>query len=127
VWESVGASKTDLNGASRMEASIHPIETCVWVGSPEASGLDVNIMPHHVTIVGVSMAPSQSDVLWSSLGFACEAAFKSILKQVDLVITFLSAETSSHEVIRQVAGILEYACGMDVIVNVSHRGIREHT
>jgi hypothetical protein len=92
------------------------IRTCVFVGSPESSFLNISLAIPHLTITYVAARPLRSDALWSSLGFASETEFTSVQNQVDLVVAFFANGAPTLEDIGRIGEILEHVCGMDVIV-----------
>jgi hypothetical protein len=84
-----------------MEDEDRRIETCLFIGSAEASGLKVDLLLPDVTVVTVQTRPPQSDDLWSSLGFASEVVFINVQNLIDVVITIVynvlpNAETVRH-------------------------------
>lgn len=98
------------------------IETCVFVGNAEALALNIHDVLPGVTVVRVRPQQTTDGPLWSSLGFASEAEFNAIQDNVDLLVTSIADNTPMPVALGQTAGILEHACGMDVIVMVSAGG-----
>jgi hypothetical protein len=68
------------------------IETGVFVGSADRSGLNISRIFADITMVEVISKPPQSECMWSSLGFASEMEFKSVQNRVDPVVSLTSID-----------------------------------
>jgi hypothetical protein len=105
-----------------MEVGGLGIETCVFVGKAETSGLNLSVIPPNITILEVHARPCQDSSLWSSLGFASEAQFNSVQNQVDLIVTFPADNMLTADGSDQIAAIMEHTGGMEVIVMLGAPG-----